>query len=68
MDENGEEITIVFARSKREVRESELPRIADKTDELVDSVFTTETASPLAGFNLGQPQSKNGFGDLSTIV
>ena len=49
--ENGEEITIIFAQSKKFIRESELPRISDKTDEPVDSPFTTEAESPFAGFN-----------------
>lgn len=47
--ENGEEITIIFARS-REIPESMLPPISNKTDELID-VFTTEAESPFAGFN-----------------
>ena len=47
--ENGEEITIIFARS-RETPESMLPQISDKTDEPID-VFTTEAESPFAGFN-----------------
>jgi hypothetical protein len=47
--ENGEEITIIFARS-REIPESMLPKISDKTDELID-VFTTKAESPFAGFN-----------------
>jgi hypothetical protein len=47
--ENGEEITIIFARS-REIPESMLPKISDKTDEPID-VFTTEADSPFAGFN-----------------
>jgi hypothetical protein len=48
--ENGEEITIIFARS-REIRESELPRISHKTNEPIDSPFTTEADSPFANFN-----------------
>jgi hypothetical protein len=47
--ENGEEITIIFARS-REIPESMLPQISDKTEEPID-VFTTEADSPFAGFN-----------------
>jgi hypothetical protein len=47
--ENGEEITIIFARS-REIPESMLPQISDKTEEPID-VFTTEAESPFAGFN-----------------
>ncbi len=49
--ENGEEITIIFAQSKKFIRESELPQISDKTDGPIDSVFTTEAESPFAGFN-----------------
>jgi hypothetical protein len=48
--ENGEEITIIFAQSKKFIRECELPRISSNTDEPVD-VFTTEAESPFAGFN-----------------
>lgn len=49
--ENGEEITIVFAQSKKFIRESELPRISSKTDDPIDSPFTTESESPFASFN-----------------
>jgi hypothetical protein len=34
--ENGEEITIIFARS-REILEFMLPQVSDKTDEPIDS-------------------------------
>jgi hypothetical protein len=46
--ENGEEITIIFARS-REIPESMLPQVSDKTDEPID-VFTTEAESPFTSF------------------
>jgi hypothetical protein len=47
--ENGEEISIIFARS-REIPESMLPQVSDKTDEPIDSPFTTEADSPFADF------------------
>lgn len=48
--EDGKEVSIIFARS-REIPESMLPQVSDKTDETIDSPFTTEAESPFAGFN-----------------
>ncbi|MBM4300781.1 MAG: hypothetical protein FJ121_04510 [Deltaproteobacteria bacterium] len=48
--ENGEEISIIFAQSKKFIRESELPQVSDKTGEPIE-VFTTEAESPFGGFN-----------------
>ncbi len=47
--ENGEEISIIFARS-REIPESALPQISGENDDPIDSPFTTEADSPFASF------------------
>jgi hypothetical protein len=47
---DGKKITIVFAHG-REIQESALAPVSDKTDDPVDSPFTTETESPFASFN-----------------
>lgn len=48
--EDGEEITIIYAQS-RQIRECELPRISDETDQPIETPFSTEANSPFAGFN-----------------
>ncbi len=47
---DGKKITIVFAHG-REIQESALPPVSDKTDEAIDSPFSTESESPFASFN-----------------
>jgi hypothetical protein len=54
---DGKKITIVFAHG-REIQESALPPISAKTDEPVDSPFTTETESPFASFNPSLKQTR----------